>query len=140
MNETAPRLPPPSPRRWIRFALAGLIFACGAVVGAVVSRIATQRFMVSAIRNPEQVPDRILPRLISTLQLTDDQSGLVEEIVRRRHRNMETIRSTCYPEMIAEFSAMRTEIQKVLTADQQARWQELSDMVEQRFLPAPPAQ
>jgi hypothetical protein len=132
-------LPQPGPRRWPRFALMGLIFLCGGVVGAVVSRIATQKMFLSMLKHPEQVPDRILPRLNSSLQLTTEQSTLVDEIVRRHHQSMELIRARSHPETLAEFTAMSSEIAEVLTPEQRDRWNTLSRTVEERYLPAPPS-
>jgi len=52
---------------------------------------------------------------------------------------MEVVRSKCYPELLAEFQAMRTDIAEVLSPEQRSRWKKLSDSVAQRYLPAPPA-
>ena len=131
-------LPQPGPRRWPRFVLMGLIFLSGGVVGAVVSRIVTQKMILAMLKHPERVPDRILPRLNSSLQLTTEQSQLVDEIVRRRHRSMESIRAKSYPETLAEFKAMRSEIANILTVEQRKHWNALSHVVEERYLPAPP--
>lgn len=132
-------LPPLAPRRWPRMGLMAVIFLSGLVVGAVAGRIVTHQQMVSMLKHPEQVADRVLPRIRSTLSLTDRQAQQVEEIVRRRHAAMEAVRSKSYPDLVAEFQALRHEVAEVLSPDQRERWQRLGDSVEQRYLPTPPA-
>jgi len=115
------------------------IFLSGAIVGGVWGRFVAREEMLSMLRHPEQVPDRILPQIRSSLSLDEDQARQVETIVRRRHAAMEVVRSICYPELLEQFQAMRTDIADVLAPEQRIRWKKLSDTVEQRYLPAPPA-
>lgn len=131
---------PPAPRRWPRFVVLTMIFVCGVIVGAVGGRQLAQRAMLTMLRHPEQIPDRMLPRLKSSLDLTEDQSRRVTEIVKRRHAAMESIRARGYPDLIWEFHSMRTEIAEQLTPDQKGRWESLASFVEERYLPAAPGQ
>lgn len=127
------------PRRWLGIAAMAAIFAGGLLIGAVGGRLIAREQFLSMLRHPEQVPDRIIPRLRSELTLDDEQARQVEAMIRRRYLAMETIRSRSYPELIAEFRAMRNDIADVLSPEQRADWDELSDRLEQRYLPTPPA-
>ncbi len=138
-GEQTAMLPQSVPRRWPLVALMTAIFLSGAIVGGVGGRFVARDQMLFILRHPEQVPDRILPGIRSSLSLNNEQTRQVEGIVRRRHAAMEVVRSKCYPELLAEFQAMRTDIAEVLTPEQRTRWKKLSDSVVQRYLPAPPA-
>lgn len=118
--------------------MLALTFLGGGVVGAVGGAVWTRETMLAAMRTPEALPDRILPRLRADLGLTPDQAARVEEIVRRRHAALEAVRAEAYPRQVAEFQAMRAEVDAVLTPDQRARWAAVGAGVEQRYLPARP--
>ncbi len=127
-----------APRRWLRIFSLSLIFLSGSVVGAVSGGFWMRNRMISMIQHPEKVPDRVLPRLRSGLSLSDVQARTVEEIVRRRHAQMESLRAETYPKQLAEFKAMQSEVAEVLTPEQRSKWSALSDSVEQRYLPVRP--
>lgn len=131
--------PPLAPRRWLRLPMLLLIFLSGGVVGAVSGGFWMRDHMISMMRHPEQVPDRIMPRIRSELALNDDQARKVEVIVRRRHAAMESLRAETYPKQLAEFKAMHTEVAEILTPEQLSKWSALCDSVEQRYLPVRPA-
>lgn len=130
--------PPLAPRRWLRLFAILLIFLSGGVVGAVSGGLWMRDRMISMIQHPEQVPDRVLPRIRSVLSLSDEQARTVEESVRRRHAAMESLRAETYPKQLAEFKAMQSEVAEVLTPEQRSKWSSLSDSVEQRYLPVQP--
>ncbi len=130
--------PPPPVRRWPRLVLLLLIFVCGGVVGAVSGSAWMRNHMIAMMRNPEQVPDRIMPQIRSKLALSEDQTKKVDEIVRRRHALMESLRAETYPRQMAEFEAMQAEVAEILTLEQRSNWSALCDSVEQRYLPVRP--
>ena len=130
--------PPPARRRWPRLLASLLIFLCGGVVGAVGGSIWMRERMVYMLQHPETVSERALSRIRSVLALTDEQAAKVEEIVRRRHARMESFRAAAYPKQMAEFSAMRAEVDAVLTSEQGPKWSALCDSIAQRYLPARP--
>ena len=139
VHEPLAAMTPPAARAWPRWLLMAVIFMSGAIVGGVVSRIVTREQLLYMLKHPEHVPDQILPRLRSSLHLTDQQSRRMEEIVRRRLSAMESIRDQTHPAVLAEFHAMQSEVAELLLPDQRQRWTILSDSAEQRYLPSPPA-
>lgn len=132
-------LPKPEPRRWPRVVLMVVIFLCGTIVGGVVARIVTREQILAMLKHPERVPERILPRLQTLLELTDEQTPRVEEIMRRRYGAMGSLRAHRDHGLLVEFHAMRDELNGVLSPEQKARWAQLSESIERRYLPDPPA-
>ncbi len=141
MTESLANLPIPpqiSSQRWIRTLMLVSIFVSGAIVGTVGGSMWTRSRIFYMLQHPDQTPDRILPRIKSVLHLSDDQARQVEEIVRRHHLQMESLRAEVYPKQMSEFTAMRSEVAAVLTDEQRRHWTALCDLIEQRFLPPQP--
>lgn len=137
-GEKIAMLPLLRPRRWPGVAVMLAIFLSGGIVGAVGGGFVVREQMLFMLRHPERVPDRIVLRIRTSLSLNDEHTRQVDAIVRRRHAAMEIARAKCYPELLAEFQAMCTDIAEVLSPEQRTRWDKLSDSVEQRYLPTPP--
>lgn len=120
---------------WLRLVPVVVAFASGGVIGVVGGTVRARQEMVRAFRHPEKIPDRILPRVRARLGLSPDQAARVEEIVRRRHATMETLRTTAQTRQLEEFYAMRAEVTTTLTPAQAIEWTALCRTIEQRFLP-----
>lgn len=135
--------PPPLTRasnlRWSRLFVLAFIFGCGGVVGAVMGGAWVRTQMLDMLQAPADLSDRIMSRIGPQLSLTDEQQVRVKEIVRRRHAHMESLRAEAYPKQMAEFAAMRAEVDALLSPDQRPRWSALCESIERRFLPARPA-
>ena len=125
-------------KRGVRLLIMCLIFLSGLIVGAVSSRIVTRSQMIAMLKNPEKIPDRILPRLKSSLKLTEPQYEAISLIVREHHREMEELRAQSYPGLLLEFKDMRNEVAEHLSPEQKKTWESLASMVEGSYLPSPP--
>ena len=130
---------PLSPHRWLRWALLLVIFGAGVALGAAGSVLLIRERLATALRQPEQIPDRVIPILRHRLSLTDEQAEHVTAIVRRRHAALEDIRSDFTPRVAVELHMLRTEVDAVLTPEQKQRWANWCQRVEEH-LPAAPAQ
>lgn len=142
MNSNTMPVPVPSPpvrRRSSRLLFLLTIFVCGIVVGAVGGGVWTRERMIAMMKHPEQLADRIVPKIRAELALDDDQSRKVEEIVRRRHALMESLRAETHPKQFAEFQAMRGDVANLLEPEQREKWSALCDRVEQSYMPARPS-
>ena len=64
-------------------------------------------------------------RLDRRLDLTDTQRKQIEEILRRRHRNIDAMWSGVRPRVRAEVEATNAEIAKVLTPAQRAKFEKI---------------
>ena len=123
-----------TPKVWLT-----LIFVSGIVVGGVGGSLVTQHRMLAMLRSPAQVPDRIMPQIRSRLRLDAKQAAQVEEIVRQRYANIESLRAEVYPEQREEFSAMHDDVAPLLDEQQKVAWNALCQTVEERYLPRKPA-
>lgn len=137
--ETPSALSKTDRKRGLRLLIMCLIFLSGLIVGAISARIVTRSQMIAMLKNPEKVPDRILPRLKSSLKLTEQQYEAISTIVRKHHREMEELRAQSYPGLLLEFQNMQNEVAEHLSPEQQKTWKSLALMVESSYLPSPPS-
>ena len=129
---------PARPRRWpLILAMLG-IFVCGGIVGGAISRIIVRNQMLSALRNPGEASNRILPTIIHSLDLTAEQQKQVEAIVVRHFTSMESLRAHTYPLQLAEFEAMCADVDVTLSEPQRSKWSVLTQSMRQRYLPSAP--
>ena len=130
--------PPRSQRRWLRILMLLVIFLSGGVVGVVGGGFWMRDQMAFLIRNPQQIPDQILPKIRSELSLADDQILLVEDILRRHYATMESVRAEIYPKQLDAFKTMDAEVSRILNPDQRHKWSSILVGAEQRYLPVRP--
>ena len=115
--------------RWTIAHYMGLVFLCGGVVGAFAHRLYTVS-TVSAnatTRNPEEVRKRYLEDLKSRLKLTDDQVAKVNSVMDDTRMRFRATRATIEPEMRKIREDQQREIGELLSPDQQAEWQKISE-------------
>ena len=98
-----------------------LTFGAGFIGGAAAHHLwfahgeSARPFMTHAMVN----------RLDRRLDLTDTQRKQIEEILRRRHRNIDGMWSGVRPRVRAEVEATNAEIAKVLTPAQRAKFEKI---------------
>ena len=114
------------------------IFLCGGIAGGAVSRLIVRQQMLSIMRNPGEVPDRIVPMIVNSLDLTSEQREQIEPLIRKHYAQLEALRAQTYPQQIAEFDAMCAAISKELDGSRQKAWTELTEDMRQRYLPVAP--
>jgi hypothetical protein len=97
-------------RTWFTVVLCAVIFLAGGVVGAGGTLIRIGRQTREAIAHPEALPHRIALRLQSRLDLTDEQTARVEQVIlRRQGRILETLQN-----VDPEIDALELEIAELL--------------------------
>ena len=114
------------------------IFLCGGIVGGAVSRLIVRQQMLSIMRNPGEVPNRIVPMIVHSLDLTSEQRQQIEPLIRKHYARMEALRAQTYPQQIAEFDAMCAAISRELDDSRQKEWTALTEDMRQRYLPVAP--
>jgi hypothetical protein len=124
---------PPRRHRGMFMGLLAAVFVSGGVVGGGLGMMVTQQKFSDCLRHPERMPERMMTKFRGELELTDEQTAKIDEIVRRRHENFEAIRAEVRPRFDAEFTAMSDEINLVLTEDQQAKWKEMRERFRKDF-------
>jgi len=129
---------PPRPRRWVRILVALLIFVGGMVCGGGLTIIGAVERIHHAIHHPEEVPGRITHYLKRRLDLSDDQTQQVEQIIREHQKNLQEIRRGVQPRVEAELELLRQDISQVLTPEQRDKWDDIFDDAVDRWMPPPP--
>ena len=132
--------PPPRPRRrWLRWLLWLTVFGSGFVAGTGLTLIGVRQGMLDAIHHPETMPKKAAQRLRRPLQLSDEQTQRIEQIIRVRQQSLQQIRIRVQPEVDAELDAIDREITQVLNETQRVKWQKLFDQLRRTWLPQPKA-
>jgi len=129
---------PARPRRWVRVLVALLIFIGGMVCGGGLTIIGAVERIHHAIHHPEEVPGRITRYLTRRLDLSDDQSHQIEQIIREHQKNLQEIRRGVQPRVEAELELLRRDISRVLTPEQRDKWDDIFDDALDRWMPPPP--
>lgn len=119
----------------LRVFLALLIFAAGAVSGAGLTVIVTVHRFQQAMHHPETIPPRLAAEMKRRLKLTDMQTAQVQEILVRRQERLQKLRQQIAPEVTAQFSETHEEIAKILTPEQQEKWDAWFTVLKKRWLP-----
>jgi hypothetical protein len=115
--------------RWTVALYMGLVFVCGGVVGAFAHRLYT----VSAVsanatqRNPEEFRKRYLADLKARLKLNDDQLTNMEGILDETGMRFRATRAMIEPEMRKIREDQQRKISELLSPEQQAEWQKISE-------------
>ena len=116
---------PRARRRWLRTILLGIvILLCGMVIGGALTLHFRWPRLLLARHSWERMPEHIVERMRSELDLTAEQQREIEEILAKHHGAMESIRTEVEPRVEAQLDSMRREIDAVLTPEQAARWSE----------------
>ena len=112
----AVKLRPPWPRkRWQLIVLCAGIFVCGGLVGSSLTASTMHRFMVRNLRNPDEVPIRMLSRMRRDLDLSDEQAEKVLPILRSKHQALAGF-------FRATLDSAHAEVRVLLDDDQAAKW------------------
>ncbi len=128
-----------SHQSWLKWALLFIIFGAGVAAGVGGSALVIRQRILAVIRQPEQIPDRVIPILCHRLSLNDEQSVQVAAIMRRRYAAVEELRSEFTPRITTELHLLQTEVDAVLSADQKERWAIWCQRIEE-CLPSAPLQ
>lgn len=117
-------------KRWKVILAAVLIFATGAVSGALAHRLFFSE-------RPHRPPapglgpglmdsrSQLLPQMQRELHLTTAQSARIEEILKQGRSRMRQVWDTCQPQFREEMRRVREAIQAELNPDQRARFDAL---------------
>ena len=124
-NETNEIAVEPATRRpWLRSLLLGIvILICGSVIGSVTTAILLQPSSEHGHRG-DRLPQNIAERMQKKYGLTDDQRQRLQVIFDEHIKKLSAIRTEIQPRMDAEQEALRQSVEPVLTPDQAKRWRE----------------
>ena len=99
-----------------------LTFTAGAMVGVFASHMMILRGAHGAPFFPTTA---MVNRLDRRLDLTDAQRAQVEQIIRRRHANIDKLWSDMRPRMRTEIEQTNAEISRILTPEQRKKFDQL---------------
>jgi len=111
---------------------AAALLIVGALIAGVVLGIAGDRAWMHWHR-PPRAPrlERLVEHLDNELHFTPQQKAAVTQIVARHRARIEVIAANTRPQMRQEIDATNAEIEKVLTPEQQKKFQALSQRMRQ---------
>lgn len=131
-----------APRRWLHLMVLAITFASGGVVGGAIGASAMRSHLIELSRDADALTDRVVSRLRSRLDLSEERSRAVEAIIHRRQLMMQTVRAEGQAQLIENLRQMQEEVANVLSSDQAQEWNELYTTLEERYVPqgfGPPA-
>jgi hypothetical protein len=127
----------PRRRRWLSILLGLVIFTAGVVVGGAGALVALRHTLLYAIHHPDEFPPQAAARLRSVLDLSDEQTRQVEQVLRNRQAALQAIRREVQPRVEAELDLVDRQVGEILTPEQRASWN--ARFAELRGIWIPPA-
>jgi hypothetical protein len=134
----SPAAPPPRRRWWLRLILVLVIFVSGVLVGTGGTVLVIRNRVLTVVRHPEQMPQRMVNRLRWPLGLSDEQAVELEQVFERRQESLQRLRRRFQPELEAELDQIEAEVADVLDEEQQQRWQEYFGHIRRTWMPPMP--
>ena len=115
---------PVARRPWIRsLLLCIVILICGMIIGGVTTAIFFHAAADHGHRG-DHLPQSIAERMQKKYNLSDDQRQRLQVIFDEHIKKLSAIRTEIQPRMDAEQEALRQSVEPVLTPDQAKRWRE----------------
>jgi Spy/CpxP family protein refolding chaperone len=135
----APSLPGSALRRpkrrvWLATALGAVILICGMAIGSGGTILWIRHKMEQFRRGPNQMHVELADRVRVQLNLTDDQTKRIEEILKKRHEALMKLHRETFK---SELEGMRAEVATVLTPEQAKKWNDDYESI-MRIPPFPP--
>lgn len=123
-NSVVPKtIPSPRPCR-NRTVLLIVIFISGAIVGAAATVIYQPDHRWRGRGSMEDIRDRMTRRIASGLNLSQEQTEQVRQIVGEKLVRLRKIRREILPEMKEQAAALNGEVDAILTDEQRTRWEQ----------------
>jgi hypothetical protein len=118
-------------KAWKVILAAGLLFAAGAATGAAGARIRTRTALRAELARRSPLPGiawqryEFLRRAQRDLKLTEEQKTRIDGQVQASQERFRQLWEPIAPQARAEFETLREQIRRELTAEQQARFDQL---------------
>ncbi len=133
--EDARPLPAPRRRGWGRYVVWVFLFATGVFSGAMGAVIVLNDRMDDKIRHPDRWSRDMVASMKSELDLTDEQTDQVKEIVRQHHEEIGKIWAEMGPRFRDALKTMGKQVDSVLTPEQQQKWHDWLETRRRRVCP-----
>jgi len=129
---------PWSRRPWVRLLLSLVIFGSGAVVGVGATLIVLRQQVLERIHHPEQMPTKVALRMRRMLDLDNQQTAQVEDLLVERQQAIQQIRREVQPRLMRELDQLEAEVAALLNERQSAEWQRRFAELRETWLPPVP--
>jgi hypothetical protein len=132
-TESTTHLLRPGRSRARTFLLGGVIFVAGMVLGGALTLVLVLNRAHDRMTAPELAGPRIVDRLRGPLDLTDQQAEEIRGILARHQESLVALREDVRPQIEAELTKIRDEINQTLTPEQSRRWQKMTSRLYRRW-------
>ncbi len=114
------------PRRsWMKtVALGTVVLVSGMVIGSGLTVVGIRRYADEMRRRPDMFSNRILSRMEKDLKLTKDQKSELGKIFKDAREELDEVRGQHRAQAHAFFRDFHDQVARVLTPDQQKKWEE----------------
>ena len=112
-----------------------LILISGMVIGAGMTAIIGRRMVMQFMDHPERLYTKTTDRLRKRLDLSDEQTEQVREIVETRLGSLIEIHRDVRPKVEEQLMLFRDEVTKILDEDQLDNWNKHFKNIERALLP-----
>lgn len=109
--------------QWAALALAVLLFACGAAVGALAIHLYEGRTVIA--KGPEDVRQHYVNEMQSRLKLTPAQLQQLEVILDDTKAKVKTVRDTYHPQMLKIKQEQISRVKSILAPNQIPAYEQL---------------
>jgi len=124
--------------RWPQFLMALVIFVCGAVLGGSGALILEKKIILHSLQHPEEFPAKLAGQMQDKLDLTDEQTERILEILTHRQKRLQRLQREVQPRFEAEFEAVQAEIDQVLDPEQAETYNAWFQQVKKAWTPPLP--
>lgn len=112
----------PHPRRWLMWLLMFVMLFSGMVIGAGGAAIVIRSQVISHLHEPERMPERATKMLARRLDLSDEQTAEVKQILVYRQQELLAIRRETLPRVNEQLDQVEQEIAAVLINEQRTKF------------------
>lgn len=129
----------PAPRRyvWKTVALSAVLVFCGMFIGSGLTLIAIKRRADEFRARPELLSQRMVERMQSDLDLTQNQTDQIDKIFADARREAMEMRERNRAQAQAFFRDLQGKVSQVLTPSQQSEWEEWFRRARNRAMKGP---
>lgn len=132
---TPPALKPSRSWRLRGFLLGIVIFACGGLVGSLITTHLLWKHFLDDVGRPPRMTERMVGHMMHELDLTDEQADRIRAIMMTRSRQLHEARLQTREMMEGQLDSLRAEVIAVLSAEQAEQWQERFETVRELWRP-----
>lgn len=106
---------------------------CGALMGSGLTLRVLWGGLLTQVRHPEKMTERIVNRIDRRLDLNEEQARRVTRIVDQHMKALRDIRTGAMPRVQEQIAAMQREIRALLDPDQARQWDEDVEKFKRRW-------